>query len=70
MVEVTFRFPSEEERNEFIGWLSDGGGEYTYMEFTRTKVNRFTYSDDIVELEVMPWCEECGDNMPEGHTCQ
>ena len=69
-LEVTFIFPNEEEKQTFLGWMSDGGGEYEFMEFTDTKVNRFIYSKDKVELLVRPYCHTCGDYMPEGHTCQ
>lgn len=30
---LIFTFPSEDHLNDFIGWLSDGGGEQLYMDF-------------------------------------
>ncbi len=68
MAEITIKFPNEEEKRRFLGWLSDGGGEYEFMEYTETEVNRFTYSGDIVELLVL--CPDCGLEIHGGHTCQ
>lgn len=30
--EVTFKFDSDEERDYFIGWFLDGGGDYDFRE--------------------------------------
>ncbi len=47
-LEVTFRFPTEEHRDDFVAWMSDGGGEYEYMEGQseeRPAITRFDYTD-------------------------
>lgn len=53
MINITVVFPNEEEKEKFLGWLSDGGGEYEYMEYTDTKVNHFRYDKDTVTLEIL-----------------
>jgi hypothetical protein len=30
--EVTFTFPTKANLDEFMAWMSDGGGEYMFME--------------------------------------
>ena len=29
---IVLEFTNEDNRDDFLGWLSDGGGEYTFME--------------------------------------
>jgi hypothetical protein len=45
---LTLNFPTEKDRDLFLGWLSDGGGEYQYMEYTDTAVTQFDYSKAFV----------------------
>jgi len=45
---VTLEFPDESTRDSFMSWLSDGGGEYAYMEASRyhdiPPINNLDYS--------------------------
>jgi hypothetical protein len=43
-ITLTIKFPTEQDRDIFLGWLSDGGGEYQFMEYEDTTVTRFDYS--------------------------
>ncbi len=43
-IKLIIDFPTEKERDIFLGWLSDGGGEYEFMEYTDTTVTEFDYS--------------------------
>lgn len=40
---LTITFPTEQDRDDFLGWLSDGGGEYQFMEGD-TNIKYFDYS--------------------------
>jgi len=45
---LTITFPTDEHRDDFLAWLSDGGGEYIYMEGQtdeRSEIVKFDYSD-------------------------
>jgi len=43
-------FTNEDNRDDFLGWLSDGGGEYMFMEAQhvgdniKTSIEHFDYS--------------------------
>lgn len=48
---VIIEFPSLAARERFLGWLSDGGGEYDFMESEQhhapskeTEIRKFDYS--------------------------
>lgn len=48
MCKVIFEFPSDETRDSFLGWMSDGGGESNFMDISESDddspVVRFNYS--------------------------
>jgi len=53
--ELTISFPTKRHRDDFTAWLSDGGGEYIYMEGQTivedtagelTEIVEFDYEDD------------------------
>jgi hypothetical protein len=46
--EVTFKFPTKAHRDDFLTWMSDGGGEYVYMEGQTgeiPEITRFDYTE-------------------------
>jgi hypothetical protein len=43
-ITLTIHFPTEKDRDIFLDWLSDGGGEQEFMEYTDTTVTSFDYS--------------------------
>lgn len=50
---LVIEFDSVELRDDFRGWLSDGGGEYNYMEGhdeAREFLIHFDYSGDTVKV--------------------
>jgi len=54
---VTYEFPTFESRAEFLGWMSDGGGEQGFYETCEIRdVPRITfdgYDTDDVDDEVI-----------------
>lgn len=48
--QIVIEFTHEENREDFLGWLSDGGGEYMFMEGQHQEdithlIEQFDYSD-------------------------
>jgi hypothetical protein len=49
--EVTFAFTNEDNRDDFLAWMSDGGGEYDFMEAQQVgrdikeSIEHFDYTD-------------------------
>lgn len=43
-ITLTLDFPTEADRDIFLGWLSDGGGEYQFMQCEGVAVTNFDYS--------------------------
>lgn len=43
-IKLVLDFPTEKDREIFLAWLCDGGGEYEFMEYTDTTVDSFDYS--------------------------
>ena len=42
---VTFEFPTDVIRAQFLGWVADGGGEYTFLEHVDPDADyQFDYS--------------------------
>jgi len=49
MYKATFEFKSKEDRDEFLAYMCDGGGEYPWMESKHVddgKMVSFDYEDD------------------------
>ena len=53
---VTFKFQSKKLMDEFLGWLSDGGGEQEFMGATELDVD-FDYSSNT-EVIIKEWEDE------------
>ncbi len=59
MPSITIKFPTEEMKDDFAGYMSDGGGEYGFIE-SRDEALRFRYrQEDSKFLEDNTiWVEE------------
>ncbi len=51
MHSIAIEFPTEELKKRFKGYMSDGGGEYGFME-SREESLVFNYNGDTIKVEV------------------